>query len=719
MKYNYIMKIELLSDMCTSDGGVYNSSIDIDVCYDTFGFPYIPAKRLKGCLRECAIELSDWGVKIDIDDMFGAQTKENKNGNIIIRDAYIQDRQKYIDEIQQYKNTASVLCHPQNILNTFTYLRTQTSIDYNTGVAKDQSLRTIRVVNKGCVFYANISMNEKYEENLRKCTTILKHIGITRTRGMGEIKVTLEKITNSDTDIINRINNNLVCAKYRNGANYLEYAITLNSPIICKSINGQEENSLDYIEGAKIIGYISQYMRDTPMWNNMLQALSENKIIFSNAYISKDNERLTEVPASFYEIKNDKVNYRNKIYELEKNKTEKQSNEQLNNMKHCYVKLLKDGIIKKFDVEIEERYHHSRPADKSIGRALGDNNSKFYQISSIRAGQTFKGFITGDENIIKNIYDIIKDNTFASIGYSKNGEYGDCTINVTNTNKVKSKNVRKMKKFYIKLNSPTIIYSDKATYTTSVTELVKELSFALNIDEDILLKKIVKRYIKTTFTGGFNVTWKHRKPTIAAFDKGTVIVFELASDIELPKDTIWLGERNMEGYGECIIRECKSGSYKGQIINEQLVNTINSTTNPKVYYSSNSLISKVAINLFYDYLYAKASECAGEAKYYSGGTINNMIMMCDECYSIEQVKNTFQQRYEKTSDNKTQKLSEAKDIYKNSDKLDELKRKFNNIYNIELFCDEEEEKLKLYYLKQYLIQLKYQLRQKEEAQNEQ
>ena len=66
-----------------------------------------------------------------------------------------------------------------------------------------------------------------------------------------------------------------------------------------------------------------------------------------------------------------------------------------------------------------------------------------------------------------------------------------------------------------KLNSPTIIYSDKATYTTSVTELVKELSFALNIDEDILLKKIIKRYIKTTFTGGFNVTWKHRKPTIA------------------------------------------------------------------------------------------------------------------------------------------------------------------------------------------------------------
>ena len=56
---NYRIKIELLSDMCVSDGGIYNSAIDTDICYDEYGFPYIPAKRLKGCLRECALELKD------------------------------------------------------------------------------------------------------------------------------------------------------------------------------------------------------------------------------------------------------------------------------------------------------------------------------------------------------------------------------------------------------------------------------------------------------------------------------------------------------------------------------------------------------------------------------------------------------------------------------------------------------------------------------------
>ena len=34
-KYNLI--IELLSDLCVADGGVYNSLLDTDVCHDEYG----------------------------------------------------------------------------------------------------------------------------------------------------------------------------------------------------------------------------------------------------------------------------------------------------------------------------------------------------------------------------------------------------------------------------------------------------------------------------------------------------------------------------------------------------------------------------------------------------------------------------------------------------------------------------------------------------------
>ena len=56
----YKLKIELLSDLCVANGGVYNSMLDTDVCSDAYGLPYIPGKRIKGCLRECALELQDW-----------------------------------------------------------------------------------------------------------------------------------------------------------------------------------------------------------------------------------------------------------------------------------------------------------------------------------------------------------------------------------------------------------------------------------------------------------------------------------------------------------------------------------------------------------------------------------------------------------------------------------------------------------------------------------
>ena len=56
------IKIELLSDLCTCSGETYNSMVDMDVVYDENGIPYIPAKRLKGCVRESALEMQELGI---------------------------------------------------------------------------------------------------------------------------------------------------------------------------------------------------------------------------------------------------------------------------------------------------------------------------------------------------------------------------------------------------------------------------------------------------------------------------------------------------------------------------------------------------------------------------------------------------------------------------------------------------------------------------------
>lgn len=53
--------IKLLSDLCTCSGETYNSVVDMDVVYDENGIPYIPAKRIKGCIREAALEMKEMG----------------------------------------------------------------------------------------------------------------------------------------------------------------------------------------------------------------------------------------------------------------------------------------------------------------------------------------------------------------------------------------------------------------------------------------------------------------------------------------------------------------------------------------------------------------------------------------------------------------------------------------------------------------------------------
>ena len=57
----YRLIITLKSDLCVGSGYSYAGIIDSDICYDALGLPYIPARRLKGCLREAAelIGLSD------------------------------------------------------------------------------------------------------------------------------------------------------------------------------------------------------------------------------------------------------------------------------------------------------------------------------------------------------------------------------------------------------------------------------------------------------------------------------------------------------------------------------------------------------------------------------------------------------------------------------------------------------------------------------------
>lgn len=575
------IEIRLLSDTCVSDGGIYNSAVDTDICQDDFGFPYIPGKRLKGCLRECALELNDWGAGIAIGRLFGKPG--NERGQVVIKNAYIKDRPSKIEVIRQLSGTA--LCHPQNVLGCYSYIRTQTALDFASGAADDQSLRTIRVANKGLEFEAEVlflSEDSSLEQDFQKCLSVLRHIGAARTRGLGEVKAVLLE------DGGNRASS-VKPAPYIENSTRLEYEIYLNEPMVCKSVGEQEAASMDYIEGAKILGLLSQRWKEgitgCQTDETFSSWLQEGELHCSNAYLAVDGRRLYEIPASVFDIKNDRENYRNKVY-IEK--ALKGGNEntpgcdqglQLNQAKHRYVLMTEDGRMEKHSVEMEERYHHSRPEDKSIGHVQeGADGSQLYQISSIKEGQAFGGFIEGNRKAIKQVYDMLAKEAQCLIGYGRNGEYGGCTIRVTGLGQAESQvEEKETAAFYVLLKSPTIVYNKKAMYATDARDLQEEILAqvmpkglpAQSWEKAASQISKVEKYMDILPIGGYNVTWGCRKPTIYAFDKGTVFVFHMPEHtlLRIKTGQVWIGERCAEGFGEAFVCPLDpSGSYQGKAV---------------------------------------------------------------------------------------------------------------------------------------------------------
>lgn len=756
----YKLKIELLSDLCVSDGGIYNSALDIDICQDAYGFPYIPAKRIKGCLRESALELADWGENVDIGKLFGDKGKRENAGILRISDAVLSDS---IENRVEIDASNSVIYHKQNILNQYSYVRTQTSIDNETGVAKPTSLRTMRVAKKGLVFEAKLRV-EDINENVNGCDDAeaqandtmtskewksvldlicanLTHMGNSRTRGLGEVRVTL---SDGETG---------ACASVKSAENKLNgeadasdciltYEIRLEEPVVCKSLNGGQEQTQDYIDGSKLLGVLAGRYR-TENHAEITELLNQGAMAFSNAYVAADGIRYREVPGYIYGIKNDKTAYVNKLFDPENTAAIKDGvTRQLNSMKHTYISIGEDGALRKKDVLTEQRYHHRRADDKSIGRAdATSSDSAFYQISSICAGQTFQGYIRGTATQIETVYELLQKDAEIRIGYGSSAEYGRCTIVSLKAEKADPVKVdseqteAKVDKLLVTLQAPAIVYSNKAVASADVDDLKEEVAAALGIPTDDNVQ-ITHKYIRYTSVGGYNVTWNKRKPVVRAFDKGTSFVLELANPVALTgKDAVFIGERATEGYGECTIE-----AFVDRDDAEYAIAGDNGTDNENKAESldlkRSPLANSIAEKLFEEYARAWAVKQSGDIlkgkkldRYKA--TVSNMMLMCKECTSFDReelghlgVKQEVEARYDKSLENKKEKLTNARGILgavetamqPADENQDNIIKKFETQYQATNF-QYDDGAVKLLLLELLLQQMKYRLRKSDVAAN--
>lgn len=273
-KQNRVLIITLKSDLCAGSGYTYGGILDHDVCYDDMGLPYIPARRIKGCLREAAEKI---GIpQEEIIRIFGESGSDRIRG-VIIENARLEHYEKLYQELKRLPEDLKEYITPQSILEQFTVVRTQTKIGEN-GVAKDKSLRSFRSIKhyspmeqqQEMKFFANIKYVELKEEDITTFGQIVKalrNMGLNRNRGLGSVKCALEWKENSSEGISPEKNKDkeqkiidLDEIKEEEAVYQFSYKIKNKAPLV---FNTEHNFSTEkYITGQTMLGYLAAaYLR--------------------------------------------------------------------------------------------------------------------------------------------------------------------------------------------------------------------------------------------------------------------------------------------------------------------------------------------------------------------------------------------------------------------------------------------------------------------------
>ena len=554
--------IKLRGDLCVSNGEGFGSVIDTDVSYDKYGLPVIRGKSLKGCLLEIAEELTDAGILTENfkKKVFGESGQE-KEGNLIINDAHLEKYDEYLNDIRAMEPKPSV----DQVISCFAYTRGQTAIataedeknseKFHEGVAKENSLRTIRVLRRGLRFECEYSLDndsdyQKNVTNFEKCIKLLRRIGMNRTRGLGEVECTpddtaLEKIvTHNKADSIK-------------GCGYLRYTFETLSPLIATKDNENRE----YIPGSTMEGLCFRNIGKDKMISWI-----DNDLRFTNALISDDKgNRYATAPAF---LAKQKVPEKNKYgvngtrHFVFDTKACENADPPAMQVKNMNVWISDDfSTLRSMSNEYEINYHHQQSQDNP-GIIDGEN---FYQLSSLAEGQFFTGKIYGDEKALAEIYDSFGDEQIVNIGYYRSGGYGKCRLTIEPV--VEERKQKSAKKIAVWLAAPAILYDDYGmpcakpkvfeAYFKELPEF-KELNPMLcekhQNDRNNNEKPGKLMYLRYTTIGGYNATWKLNKQRFQAYDAGTCFVFELNDNVDLSKlSGVFIGERTAEGFGELIV----------------------------------------------------------------------------------------------------------------------------------------------------------------------
>lgn len=601
-----VLRITLRSDLCVGSGYSYAGIIDSDICYNENGIPYIPGRRIKGCLKEAGEMI---GLP-QLDQLFG-EAGYGRNQGILVGNAYPEGYREQNRELTQLKSCKSPYAEyltQQKVLEQYTRIKAQTEIEREGKTASRNSLRYIRVVNqytegscgpKPMCFLADVEFDCD-REPMEKAVKALRHIGMERNRGLGSVECRLEDICVSENGK-SMVEKRVECKDTQRVC--INYVIRNVQPLMLSSEYNEQTES--FVSGKSVLGALaSAYLEreGTGSEDDAFYDLFLNgKTIFTNLTMCKAETVSGELIYRHYEpvplfinrLKKTKkiVNLAGKRDGTEGDDYNPERGNQPQKLNGKFITFLSDKKVAVSEPDTSLVYHHSRKQKSRDGK-----NGVLYTQEVLREDQYFSGSIMTEARYADIICRLLEEKTLR-FGKSKSAQYGRCRIvRIKEDAYTYSMSLKAGEKILVAFVSDGIFINETG-YTVDY-EQVRELlakSLGLSYRADIVDETV---YMQTRIISGYHTVWNLKKPSVPGIKAGSVFEYTVESDCVI--HTEFAGERNLEGSGRIHIYREKDMSYAMEVYKETA-----ETAEPD---KTRDMLKRIFMDSFMDFVRGRALE---------------------------------------------------------------------------------------------------------------
>ncbi len=539
------LRITLHSDLCASSGSGFGNMIDTDVVLDDLGVPYIPGRRIKGCLRQSAEDLRDYGCDLAtgeaIEKLFG--NGNGLNGALTVDSAFLPDIGEVHSAILNARHSSALkdVASSARIPDLFTYVRGSTAME--NGMAKDGTLRFIRVVShysalhpdrevsfEGCISLSDPAL----EELLKLSCQATRHIGSSRNRGLGE--VTVEYFA-EDTEKIQKLK---IQADGNADRYVLEYQLYLDAPMMMPGV----ENRMTAVSSRAVIGCLSaSWLKTHKADDHIFRRLFLNgEVQWKELTPVAHGKRSIPAPRFLARLKDADTKLVNMLAE----QSAAETNQKKKTMEGCFACMDQDGF-ELLSVPVSSAYHHSteKPNQKET----------LYVEEILDSGVVYGGTVIVPADLVEEVSGLIQEADFR-FGRSRSAQYGSCRLIAAPKAAWQTEEYFEPKSgetVYALLLSDLVLYLDGLNICSpdAVRKVISEAVSLLDEKKTDGMRVSASDSCSYRQIGGYHQMWQMRKPVSTAVCAGSYYRF-VSDGRRIPRE-IRLGEYPQEGMGRVML----------------------------------------------------------------------------------------------------------------------------------------------------------------------